>query len=67
MITEDMLIGALVMWYPQTAQVFRKYNMGCIGCHTAQGETIAQGAAVHGVDVAELLRELNDVVAANRL
>lgn len=67
MITEDMLIGALIMWYPQTAQVFRRYGLGCMGCGYSKEETIAQGAAAHGVDLEKLLWDLNDVVAENRL
>ena len=32
----------------------------CGGCPMAQFETIENGAAAHGVDVDELLKELND-------
>lgn len=66
MITGDMLIGALVMWYPQTVAIFRKYNMGCTGCHAARQETIAQGAQVHGIDLEALLAELNQAVGAGQ-
>jgi hybrid cluster-associated redox disulfide protein len=32
----------------------------CGGCPMAQFETIENGAAAHGVDVKELIKELND-------
>jgi len=40
-------------------QVFKKYNMGCLGCAVARFETLEQGANAHGVNVDELLKDLN--------
>lgn len=34
--------------------------MGCIGCLAASGETIAEAAAHHGIDVDELVNKLNE-------
>ena len=33
--------------------------MGCVGCPSAQAETIAEAAAVHGLNLDELLEALN--------
>jgi hybrid cluster-associated redox disulfide protein len=33
--------------------------MHCLGCAIAHGETIAEAAMVQGIDVDELLNELN--------
>jgi hypothetical protein len=33
--------------------------MHCIGCAIAAGETIAQAAEVHGIDINKLVEELN--------
>jgi hybrid cluster-associated redox disulfide protein len=33
--------------------------MGCIGCPSSQMETLEQAAAVHGLDLEELLKSLN--------
>ena len=61
-ITEDMNIKEVIDKYPQTVSVFAKYNMGCIGCIAASFEKIKDIAAVHGVDVATFVKDLNEVI-----
>ncbi|GAW93683.1 DUF1858 domain-containing protein [Calderihabitans maritimus] len=61
-ITKDMSITEVVSKYPQTARVFMEHGMGCLGCAAAQFESIAQGAAVHGIDVDALVADLNKMV-----
>jgi hybrid cluster-associated redox disulfide protein len=36
--------------------------MGCIGCPSAQAESLEDAARVHGVDIAKLLEALNRAV-----
>ena len=62
MITEDMTIRDVIDKYPETAVVFAKYNMGCIGCIAASFERIRDIAGVHGTDVKAFVKDLNDVV-----
>ena len=62
-ITEDMNIKEVLEKYPQTVYVFAKYNMGCIGCIAASFERIKDIAAVHGTDVKEFVKELNEAIA----
>lgn len=58
-ITRDMTMGYIVKEYPETAEVFQRYGMGCLGCPTAQLESLEKGAMLHGLDVNSLLEELN--------
>ena len=46
--------------YPATADVFRAFGMGCLGCAAARYETIEQGATAHGMDLDKLIRALNE-------
>jgi hybrid cluster-associated redox disulfide protein len=63
-ITKDMPIGDVVKEHPETIPVFFKYGLHCIGCHVAAWESIAEGAAVHGVlEIDEMVDELNRAVA----
>jgi len=62
-ITEDMNIKEVIDKYPETIAVFAKYNMGCIGCIAASFEKIKDIAAVHGTDVKEFVKELNNAIA----
>jgi len=61
-ITEDMTIREVIEKYPETAPVFSKYNIGCIGCLAASFERVKDIAVVHGTDVKAFVKDLNDAV-----
>jgi len=61
-ITEDMNIREVIEKHPEVTSVFIKYNMGCIGCIAAAFEKIKDIAVVHGVDVKQFVKELNEVM-----
>ncbi len=46
--------------FPATADVFRAFGMGCLGCAAARYETIEQGATAHGMDLDKLIKALNE-------
>jgi len=58
-ITKDMTFHQVLQMDPRVAKVLGGYNLGCIGCMGAANETLAQGAIAHGLDVEDLLRDLN--------
>ena len=58
-ITKDMTIGEALQVNPNIVPVLLDAGMHCIGCPSAQGETIAEAAMVHGFDVEELLAKIN--------
>lgn len=58
-ITADMTIAEIIRKKPETIQKLMFMGMGCVGCHMSQFETLRQGAEAHGIDVEELLVELN--------
>ncbi len=58
-ITKDMTIQEVVNKFPQTLRVFAQYGLGCIGCHVAAFENIEQGAVAHGINVDDLVKDLN--------
>jgi hybrid cluster-associated redox disulfide protein len=57
-----MNIREVIEKHPEVTSVFAKYNMGCIGCIAASFEKIKDIAVVHGVDVKQFLKELNEVM-----
>ena len=59
MITKDMTIGEVVHADASNAEILMRFGMGCVGCPSAQAETIAEAAAVHGLNLDELLEALN--------
>jgi hybrid cluster-associated redox disulfide protein len=58
-ITSGMTIAEALKINPRAADVLLSKGMHCLGCVVAQGETIQQAAEVHGIDIEELIRELN--------
>ena len=63
-ITKDMSILEVVQKYPDTVDVFVNAGMGCLGCAAAHFENIEQGAMAHGIDVDQLVKDLNTAVGA---
>ena len=63
MITGDMSIQEIIRDYPASIEVFEKYRLGCIRCMAAKFESLEEGLRAHGLDVDEILRELNRVVS----
>jgi len=61
-ITKDMSIGEAVAKYPETAEVFMKHGMHCLGCAIANFENIEQGAQAHWINVKKLIEDLNKAV-----
>ena len=59
MITKDMSIGEIVEKYPFTVKIFKDFGMGCLGCAIAHFETLEEGVAAHGIDLDDILAELN--------
>jgi hybrid cluster-associated redox disulfide protein len=58
-ISEEMTIKEVIDNYPETAMVFMKYNVGCIGCLAASFEKVKDIATVHGIDIKALVKDLN--------
>lgn len=63
LITKDMTFKEVLDMGPEVVQVFVKYSMGCVGCAAAKFESIEQGAKAHGINLDDLLRDLNAAVS----
>ena len=58
-INKDTKIGEIVEKYPEKVDVLLSAGMHCIGCPASQAETLEEACMVHGIDVEDLLREIN--------
>jgi hybrid cluster-associated redox disulfide protein len=58
-ITKNMTFAELIMNDKKAAEKLADKGLFCGGCPMAQFETIEQGAAAHGIDADELVKELN--------
>ena len=59
MITKDMTIGEVVNNDMAKAERFMDCGMFCVGCPSAQGESIEEAALGDGIDLDALLEALN--------
>ncbi|MCF0149132.1 MAG: DUF1858 domain-containing protein [Clostridium sp.] len=59
MITKDMTIGEVVRIKENAAEILMSFGMGCIGCPSAQAESVEDAAKVHGLNLEALLEALN--------
>ena len=58
-ITKDMTFAQVMKMHRDVVKVLSRHNLGCIGCMGAQAESLDQGCSAHGLDVDDLLRDLN--------
>ncbi|MBQ3104834.1 MAG: DUF1858 domain-containing protein [Lachnospiraceae bacterium] len=57
--TKTMTIGEILRTNPNVAPILMEAGMHCLGCPSAQGESLEEAAMVHGMDADELLAKMN--------
>lgn len=62
-VTKDMIISELVQIDPAIIAILMRAGMHCIGCPSAQGESLEEAAIVHGLDADMLVDQINDFLA----
>ena len=62
-ISKDTTIGELISLYPQVAPILMQVGMHCLGCPSAQAESLGEAAMVHGIDPDALVNRINDFLA----
>ena len=66
-ISKDMLIGELLQKSDLIAPILMRAGMHCLGCLSAQGETLEEACMVHGIDCDALVAGMNEVLAERGL
>lgn len=62
-ISKDMTIGDILRVDEGLVPILLKTGMHCLGCPSAQAETLEQACDVHGVDVNGIVSEMNAYLA----
>ena len=57
-ITKEMTIGEILRTNPDVAPVLMEAGMHCLGCHSAQAESLEEAAMVHGMDISDLMAKI---------
>lgn len=63
-VTKEMTIGEIIMIDQGIIAVLLNYGMHCIGCPSAQGESLEEACMVHGLDVEPLVNEINEYLSS---
>lgn len=61
--TKDMVIGEILQIDRGIIPILMNSGMHCLGCPSAQMESLEDACAVHGMDVDVLIKEINDYLA----
>lgn len=62
-INKDMIIADMLKIDPGIAPILMASGMHCIGCPSAQGESLEEAAMVHGLDANELVNTVNEYLS----
>ena len=62
-INKDMIIADMLKIDPGIAAILMASGMHCIGCPSAQGETLDEASMVHGMNADELVVNVNEYLA----
>ena len=57
-ITKDMTIGEILRTNTDIAPVLMEAGMHCLGCPSAQAESLEEAAMVHGMDIDDLMAKI---------
>lgn len=60
-ITKDMTIGEILRTNPNVAPILMEAGMHCLGCPSAQGESLEEAAMVHGMDIDTLMKQIAEL------
>ncbi len=62
-VTKDMIISDIIRLDQGTIPLLMEAGMHCVGCPSAQGESLEEAAMAHMIDVDDLVETLNDYLA----
>ena len=62
-ITKEMTMGELLSIDRGVTVVLMNAGMHCIGCPSSIGESLEEACMVHGIEVDELLKNINEYFA----
>ncbi|MBQ8188314.1 MAG: DUF1858 domain-containing protein [Lachnospiraceae bacterium] len=57
-ITKDMTIGEIIRTNADVIPILLNAGMHCVGCPSAQAESLEEAAMVHGMDINDLMAKI---------
>ena len=63
-VVKETIMGDLLRSNPEVVPVLLNAGMHCIGCPSSIGESLEEACMVHGIDVEDLVVEINTFIDA---
>ncbi|MCM1468238.1 MAG: DUF1858 domain-containing protein [Alistipes sp.] len=63
-VNKDMTIAEMIQIDTGIIPILMDAGMHCVGCPSAQGESLEEAAMVHGMDSDALINQINEYLAA---
>ncbi len=60
-IKKEMTIGEILRINPDLAPFLMEAGMHCLGCPSAQGESLEEAAMVHGINIDALMKAIEEL------
>lgn len=64
MISKDMTIAEIIQTDQNIIPILLDSGMHCVGCPSAQGESLEEACMVHGIEVEDLVEQINSYLSA---
>ncbi len=65
-VTKETIIGDIVDFDEDTAEIFLECGMHCVDCPVSRMESVEEACEVHGVAADELIEKLNKYFAEKK-
>lgn len=65
-IQQKMTVAEILDRFPETAAVFIRRRMACVGCPAEDFDTLEDAARIYQIDVQELLNDLQQAIERQR-
>ncbi len=62
-VTKEMTIGEVIQVDTNIIGILMAFGMHCIGCPSAQGESLEEACMVHGLPVDDLVNKINEYLS----
>ncbi len=59
-VNKDMTINEIISIDRELVRILMEAGMHCVGCPSAQSETLGEAGFVHGQDADQLIKKMND-------
>ena len=60
-INKEMTIGEILRTNPDVTPLLMEAGKHCLGCPSAQGESLEEAAMVHGIDIDALMKAIEEL------